>query len=102
MITQARELLEAEERDEAVLRQRRNTLRTKLQTLQKLDSTDEDDIEEEVMCADEARQRVELAIIQLIGALGPSRPTSPTTYMAASPPTDGGRVEEEDTARGYC
>ena len=60
MITQAKELLEAEEGDETMLRQRRNALRTKLQTLQTLDleildSIDEDVIEEEVMHADEAR-----------------------------------------------
>ena len=103
MITQARELLEGEEGDETILRQRRNALRTKLQTLQTLDleildSIDEDVIEEEVMCADEARERVKRALIQLNGALGLSRPTSPATHRVASTPTDGGGVEEEDTA----
>ena len=74
-----------------------------MQTLQTLDveildSIDEYVIEEEVMHADEARERVELAIIQLNGVLGPSRPTSPTTHRVASQPIDDGRVKEEDMA----
>ena len=80
MVTNVGELLGAEERDEVKLRQRKNALKSKLQTLQTLDDeilalTAEDAIEEEVLHADEARERIELAIIQLSDVLGASRPS---------------------------
>ena len=40
---------------------------------------------------------VQLALIELNGALGLSRPTSPATHRVASMPTDSVGVEEEDT-----
>ena len=75
MIGQANELLSAKGRlESAKLKQKREALAAKAELLNKLDAdimeaVGEDDLEEEIEVADTVRERIELAIIELAGAL---------------------------------